>query len=73
MTSVEQCERCRRPAPPWEDDEYSTWEASERADGSVGVMCPGCLTLVEENAIAVDMQQLAADADELRRREGGEG
>jgi hypothetical protein len=70
---IEQCERCRRPAPPWESYEYLEWETTQRADGSVGVICPGCLTLGEENAIAADMEQLAADTEELRRREGSGG
>jgi hypothetical protein len=68
---IEQCERCRRVAPSWEADEYVTWEATERADGSVvGIICPGCLTLGEENAIAADMEQLAADTEETATPRG---
>ena len=64
MTELEHCDRCRREAPAWESPEYVEWEANVRDDGSVGGICPGCLTLEEEKGIQDDMAQLAKDSDE---------
>jgi Zn ribbon nucleic-acid-binding protein len=49
--SEERCERCRRPAPPWESPDYASWEAVEGADGEIGAICPGCFTGEEEQAL----------------------
>ena len=63
---AELCDRCQRAAPPVESDAYAEWEANVRDDGSVGVICPGCLTGEEIDEIAADMDELAGEADVLR-------
>ena len=50
----ERCERCGRLAPAWEDPAYSEWEAIERDDGEVGIICPGCISRVEQAEIDAD-------------------
>jgi hypothetical protein len=56
VVTEEHCIRCWRSAPPWEDDEYSSWEVAEGSDGSDGRMiCPGCLTLEQKVEMAEDM------------------
>ncbi len=52
------CERCRRPMPPPQKfDERAlianlatepAWKNSPHPDGSVGVVCPGCVTAIEQ-------------------------
>lgn len=55
----QRCARCRRPMPPVESDEYSSWEALGGPDDQV--ICPGCITLGEENAIRDEMAEVARD------------
>jgi hypothetical protein len=55
------CERCRRVAPGWDDPSYSEWEAIERSDGRIGVICPGCITASEQAEMDAD------DLDTIRR------
>ena len=64
------CERCRREAPASDSDEYVYWEAVERADGQVGVICPGCLTGKEEQEIDEDAIEMLDEA--ARRQEWGD-
>jgi hypothetical protein len=45
--SGERCGRCGLPAPPVEASDYVFWEAI----GEDGVICPGCLTGQEEQAM----------------------
>jgi hypothetical protein len=48
----ERCSRCRRLAPSPDAVEYLEWEA---ADDGEAMICPGCLTGGEEQAIDEDM------------------
>jgi hypothetical protein len=64
------CDRCRRPVPPIESDEYSTWEVVVGDDTEgVGMRCPGCMTRKESDEIAEDAAATAAEAHDLERRE----
>lgn len=40
------CSRCKRDAPPYDDDDFVYWEPSE--DGEL-LICPGCMTAIEED------------------------
>jgi hypothetical protein len=57
---TQHCARCRRPAPDQLSSEFLEWEAL----GETGeqVICPGCLTLGEEQAITDDAFETAAPA-----------
>jgi hypothetical protein len=59
---MQHCSRCKRPAPDELSVEFLDWEAE--SDGTT-VICPGCLTLGEENAIADDMLATEEAAREL--------
>ena len=52
------CDRCRRPAPPRTTLDYIDWEAATKADGTVAIICPGCVTDEE-------MDELFADSVEI--------
>ena len=67
--SDEYCERCRKPAPQWESDDYSVsdWEALVREDGTVGVICSGCVTGAEQQAMDEDMMDDMQPRDRLGR------
>jgi hypothetical protein len=69
----EYCERCRRPAPAWESDEYVEWEAIELPDGEVGVICPGCITGGEQREILEDAMQDIGQLASFRDKEPGLG
>jgi hypothetical protein len=51
------CDRCRREAPAIRSTEYPDWEPNVRDDGSVGIICSGCLTNEQEQAIADDLAE----------------
>ncbi|MDV9168751.1 hypothetical protein R6V09_01155 [Streptomyces sp. W16] len=54
----EHCSRCRRPAPPQDSKEFMDWEATE--DGLP--VCPGCLTLLDEQYMDEAVMDLADEA-----------
>jgi hypothetical protein len=60
MSDEEYCERCRRLAPPWEDQSYVEWEAITRDNGEIGVICPGCVTGAEQQETDEDMVDVAS-------------
>jgi hypothetical protein len=59
---MDQCSRCRREAPAEESDAFTSWEVE--SDGET-LICPGCLTLGEENAIVDDAVQTEIEARQL--------
>ena len=59
----EHCERCKRLAPPWKSSQYSDWEAITLDDGEIGVMCPGCLTWEEQQAMDEDSMEMGAQIE----------
>ena len=61
------CLRCRRPAPPHESTEFCEWEASA-GDGGATVICPGCITLGEENAMLKDVEDTLGVVREQQER-----
>jgi hypothetical protein len=63
VTDVERCKRCLRLAPPWESSEYTDWEA---IDDGQAVICPGCVTGQEQQAMDEDIMDLM---DEVARQE----
>jgi hypothetical protein len=63
-----QCARCGRTTDQ-ETDEFLYWEATD--ESGTTVICPGCLTGLEENQIADDAAETARLADYLRTAEGG--
>jgi flagellar biosynthesis/type III secretory pathway protein FliH len=68
MSAITQhCARCRRPAPDQLSSEFLEWEAS----GETGeqVICPGCLTLGEERAIADDADETAEAGRDILLKE----
>ncbi|MER7927052.1 hypothetical protein ABTY96_28500 [Streptomyces sp. NPDC096057] len=54
----EHCARCRRPAPEQDSKEFMDWEAT--ADGLP--VCPGCLTLLDEQYADEAVMDLADEA-----------
>lgn len=68
---TEYCERCQRVAPAVADPGYVDWEAVNCDDGTVGIICPGCLTGEDQGAIDDDAMELEAEVK--RRRELGYG
>lgn len=64
MTNTEKCERCKRDAPPVDGDEFIYWEALS----SGGLICPGCVTLGEQQATDDDaMNMTALSPDDYER------
>ena len=57
------CERCRRPAPPEDDDEFCEWEAVSQDGAFVGVICPGCTTGAEQQSMD---EQMFEDLDAVQ-------
>lgn len=49
------CARCGREAPPQESDHFGEWEALDDGDA---VVCPGCITPAEQQAIDEEMMTL---------------
>jgi hypothetical protein len=61
MSEDEFCERCGRKLPPLESNSYpSEVEAVAHEDGSVGVICSGCLTEGEEQEMDQDAMDWAS-------------
>jgi hypothetical protein len=61
MSEDEFCERCGRKLPPWKSNSYALEvEAVAHEDGSVGVICSGCLTADEEQEIDQDAMDTAS-------------
>jgi hypothetical protein len=58
-TETSRCERCQR-VVSWESHEHAHWEAIPHDDGSVGEVCPDCLTKEERVAIDADAFRMAA-------------
>jgi hypothetical protein len=48
--STQSCARCDRPVPDQLSDEFLDWEALDETGDQL--ICPGCLTLGEERAVA---------------------
>ncbi len=67
--SGDHCARCQRAAPDVNSHEFMGWEAlNEEGD----IICPGCLSGAEVEAIEEDMQQTMLEAEEMAEREGGD-
>jgi hypothetical protein len=54
IAHVMDCGRSRRPAPPPGSDEFWWWEALDDAAGECVVVCPGCVTAEEAEALDAD-------------------
>ena len=53
IISAISCTRCQREAPTWQSPEYADWELDPGGSGEhvFGLICPGCITAVEQEAI----------------------
>ncbi len=62
------CQRCKRPNPEASQGTVPTdWEVLTGEAGEVlGVICPGCVTAVEEQAMDEEAME---DLDEIARRQ----
>lgn len=61
---TQHCARCRRAAPDQLSGEFLEWESPD--DTGDQVVCPGCITGVEERAIYEDGVLTALEADNER-------
>ena len=46
------CDRCQRVAPAPDSSDLRRWEPHLHDDGTLGLICPGCLTREEDDDIA---------------------
>ncbi len=68
MAEVEYCTRCRRQAPAWDSPEYVDWELDREGSGEhvFGLICPGCITAAEAQAISEELEEMNRDLDRRR-------
>lgn len=67
--SGDHCARCQRAAPDVNSHEFLGWEAlNEEGD----IICPGCLTGAEVDAIVEDDEATASEARQQAELEGGD-
>lgn len=66
MLATPRCARCKQEAPPEESDAFGDWEALG-PDGDQ-IICPGCITGEEQQAMDEDMMEIAEKVRENRLR-----
>ena len=60
ISEPEFCDRRQRAAPAVESSDYNEWEALVRDDGSVGIVCPGCISGEEMQSMDKDAMEMAS-------------
>lgn len=71
MADIEHCTRCQREAPHREHPGYAGWEmdfVTGSSDEPFGLICPGCITAVEQEAINEGLRE-AQEKTERHLRE----
>jgi ribosomal protein S14 len=70
MSEREKCRRCGRPEPDFDSSEYDEWETTgSPAQGRsyLGIICPGCITVAEKQAIDEEYMELGETASRCAR------